>query len=258
MNYSIAITNHHIRVYHIEMNDLRSKHLLTNWFALPLGQEILTIEHTLFTEMLPSHAEKVLHIGFIDHPAKLFDHRYAHQFTVDIALFLSTKTDEPTALPFDNDSMDLVVLAHHLEFSRNPHQLLREVDRVLREDGYLLITGFNPLSLFGIRRFFSLWQPEIPWNHPFISMYRLKDWLSLLSFVCEQKRVGFFRPPCQQPKLLEKLRFIEEIKPIRWQHLGGIYMILAKKQTMRLIHPTENWRTSIQTGLLHPAVERRS
>ena len=55
-------------------------------------------------------------------------------------------------LPFAANSIDLVVLPHVLEFHDNPHQILREVERILIPDGQLVVTGFNPLSLWGLRR----------------------------------------------------------------------------------------------------------
>ncbi|HEY9065610.1 MAG TPA: methyltransferase domain-containing protein, partial [Burkholderiaceae bacterium] len=56
------------------------------------------------------------------------------------------------ALPFDTNSLDLVVLPHALELARDPHLALREVDRVLRPEGRVVIVGFNPGSLWGLRQ----------------------------------------------------------------------------------------------------------
>ena len=50
-------------------------------------------------------------------------------------------------LPFDSASIDLVVLPHVLEFSPQPHQVLREVERVLVPEGSVVVNGFNPYSL---------------------------------------------------------------------------------------------------------------
>jgi SAM-dependent methyltransferase len=55
-------------------------------------------------------------------------------------------------LPFAAHSIDLVVMAHVLEFHDDPHQILREVERVLIPEGEVIITGFNPLSIWGLRR----------------------------------------------------------------------------------------------------------
>ena len=55
-------------------------------------------------------------------------------------------------LPFAANSIDLVVMPHVLEFGKSPHQILREVERVLIPDGQVIVTGFNPLSLWGLHR----------------------------------------------------------------------------------------------------------
>jgi ubiquinone/menaquinone biosynthesis C-methylase UbiE len=55
-------------------------------------------------------------------------------------------------LPFATQSLDLVVLPHVLEFAAEPHQVLREVERVLIPEGQVIICGFNPSSLWGMRQ----------------------------------------------------------------------------------------------------------
>ena len=55
-------------------------------------------------------------------------------------------------LPFEAQSVDLIVMPHTLEFTRDPHRLLREAERVLMPEGQLIILGFNSLSLWGARQ----------------------------------------------------------------------------------------------------------
>jgi len=87
-----------------------------------------------------------------------------------------------TELPFASESLDLIVLPHVLEFAADPHQILREVDRVLRPEGRLIISGFNPASLWGARQYLSrlIGTPYLPRDGQFISLIRIKDWLELL------------------------------------------------------------------------------
>ena len=68
----------------------------------------------------------------------------------------------PWALPFASQSVDLVALPHVLEFARNPHQILREAERVLMPGGSLVISGFNPLSLWGMSRRLLVRRSRIP------------------------------------------------------------------------------------------------
>jgi SAM-dependent methyltransferase len=58
---------------------------------------------------------------------------------------------EDDFLPFPEMSLDLLLLPHRLEFSPRPHQTLREATRVLMPEGHLIITGFNPMSIWGIK-----------------------------------------------------------------------------------------------------------
>ena len=56
------------------------------------------------------------------------------------------------ALPFESASLDLVLMPHALELAPDAHALLREVERVLRPEGRLIVFGLNPASLWGLRQ----------------------------------------------------------------------------------------------------------
>ncbi len=145
-------------------------------------------------------------------------------------------------LPFDAQSIDLCLLPHTLEFSLNPHEVLREVDRVVRPEGHILILGFNPWSLYGVRRVWS--SHGAPWNGHFVSLVRMKDWLQLLSFEPAAGRLACYIPPLASPKWQSRLDFMEGIGDRWWGVAGGVYMLEAVKrvQGMRLIAPAWNNR----------------
>lgn len=146
-------------------------------------------------------------------------------------------------LPFDGASLDLVVIPHVLEFSGQPHQILREVERVLMPEGSLVISGFNPRSLWGMRR--ALGGKECyPWNGHFITLLRLKDWLALLGFEVTGGRFAAYAPPFQTAKWLERYAFMEKAGDRWWAVGGGVYFLHAIKRVpgMRLIKPQWNKR----------------
>lgn len=132
------------------------------------------------------------------------------------------------ALPFPSDSLDLVVLPHALEMAPDPHQLLREVDRVLRPEGRLIIVGLNPTSLWGIRQ--RLGQPYLPRAGEFLGYWRLRDWLRLLSYEIEVGRFGLYRPPLRSEVWLERWRWTERIGARWWPVLGAAYYLQAVKR----------------------------
>ena len=102
------------------------------------------------------------------------------------------------ALPFDAQSLDLVVLPHALELARDPHLALREVERVLVPEGRVVVVGFNPSSLWGLRQWLGHWRRRLsrrprpglflPSAGEFMRYRRLRDWLRLLSFEVEDGR----------------------------------------------------------------------
>ncbi|MGC7559275.1 class I SAM-dependent methyltransferase [Pasteurella sp. PK-2025] len=86
-----------------------------------------------------------------------------------------------TELPFIEHAVDACILANTLNFSQDPHQILRETDRVLCEEGYLFLSIFNPFSNLLFKRFLHKKnQPPLAIRHYF--PLRIIDWLSLLNF----------------------------------------------------------------------------
>jgi SAM-dependent methyltransferase len=158
---------------------------------------------------------------------------------------------EYTALPIAASVVDLVVLPHVLEFSLHPHQILREVERVLRPDGNLLIAGLNPWSLWGIRRTLAGGGGAFPWQGEYISLLQLKDWLTLLGFEVTAGRMACYAPPCMQPNWLRRCRFMEAAGNRWWPFAGGVYFLQAVKRVagMRLIQPRWSERARIKPSL---------
>ena len=142
-------------------------------------------------------------------------------------------------LPFAANSVDLVVLPHTLEFDQNPHQVLREVERVLVPEGHVIVTGFNPYSLWGARRKLSRRQSLPPWRGQYISVSRLKDWFSLLGFEIQAGSYGCHAPAMTQEKWLRRLKFMDVAGDKWWPIVGAVYVIQAikRQQGMRLITP---------------------
>ena len=142
-------------------------------------------------------------------------------------------------LPFAAHSIDLVVMPHILEFHADPHQILREAERVLIPDGQLVITGFNPLSLWGLRRRLPGCPRDYPWDGDYISVLRLRDWLQLLGFELDRGNFGCYVPPCEQERWLRRWHFMESAGDRWWSFAGGVYLLRAIKRVhgMRIILP---------------------
>ena len=154
---------------------------------------------------------------------------------------------EYDALPFPNASIDLVLMPHALELARDPHHALREVERVLVPEGRVVITGFNPASLWGLRQRLGRLQRGIgfardrslylPRAGEFIGYWRLRDWLRLLGFEVELGRFGCWRPAVRTEAWLERYAWFDRVGERWWPVLGGVYELVAVKRVrgMRLV-----------------------
>jgi len=142
-------------------------------------------------------------------------------------------------LPFATNSLDLVVLPHVLEFDANPHQILREVERVLVPEGSVVVAGFNPFSLWGMRRALARRGGPPPWQGHYLSVPRLRDWFALLGFETRSGEFGCFAPPMTQEKWLTRWQFMEPAGDRWWSFAGAVYVLQAIKRQhgMRLVMP---------------------
>ena len=167
------------------------------------------------------------------------------------------------ALPFDSQSLDLIVLPHSLELARDPHLALREVERVLMPEGRVVIIGFNPGSLWALRQHLGRMGRGVglgagsplfmPSEGEFLGYWRLRDWLRLLSFEVEEGRFGCYRPPLASEPWLARFEWMERTGDRWWPVLGAVYMLVAVKRVrgMRLVGLVRRQRLAAKSA---PAV----
>lgn len=151
---------------------------------------------------------------------------------------------ESPFLPLSASSLDLLLLPHALDFSDFPQQTLREAERVLVPEGYVVLTGVNPLSLWGLRRFLqrksNCSNQQNLWAGQSFGILRIKDWLNLLGFEIVSTHFSCYRMPVQN-QIWSKRLALDVLGRRCYSHFGGVYCIVAKKRVlgMRVIKP--NW-----------------
>ena len=246
------------------MNTNQHGEELTAWLETPPGQYLLAWEQLqldrVVADMFGFHA---LQIGLPELDA-LRGNRMPHRWLAcdaegqPRAAALYSDTD---ALPFPERSIDLVVLPHTLEMARDPHLTLAEVERVLVPEGHVVILGFNPASLWGLRQRCGRVRQRLGGRAPlflprpgdFIGYWRLRDWLRLLSFEVEGGRFGGYRPPLGSENWLARFAWMDRTGDRWWPVLGAIYMLVAVKRVrgIRLVGLARRERTAAQAA---PAV----
>lgn len=217
------------------------------WFETMLGSYLLEREYRYFDKVVAN----IFGYNAIQISLPQFNflrlNRMPLQFSISSEANHSSLMAEPAFLPIQSNSIDLVIMPHTLDFSANPHQILREVYRVLIPEGHVVMSGFNPFSLWGLARYLKVNRNTYPWNGNFIALLRLKDWLKLLDFETMGGELCCYAPPFEQEKWRQRFRFMEAAGDRWWPIGGGVYFLHAIKHMhgMRVIKP--GWKKNIDS-----------
>lgn len=227
---------------------MSNHHSFADWLQSPYGEYLLEREQAF----LDKNVADVFGYHAVQLGLPQYDLLRASRIPLRVTAGPEPGTEVPSnldELPFDSDSLDLVVLPHALEFTEHPHDILREVERALLPGGHVIISGFNPRSLLGLRRVLGS-KHGYPWRGKFIALPRIKDWLALLGFEIVAGRFSCYAPPLTNPAWLGRLRLLEPAGDRWWAVCGGVYFLKAVKRVpgMRLIKP--QWNRGLVESLL--------
>ncbi|UTA46436.1 class I SAM-dependent methyltransferase [Simiduia sp. 21SJ11W-1] len=210
------------------------------WFRTPVGREMLSRELQQVDEVLQClFGYHLCQMSVCRNLELTTTSRILHRFSLN-PLEASQSPHGPAALalpeqlPLPQESTDVVLLHHILEFSNRPHQVLREAARVLIPRGHLVIVGFNPWSFLGLWKALAAWGREPHWRYQALSVRRLTDWLRLLDIEATSLSRGFYRPPIQGARALALMHTWDSWCE-RWQWQGGgFYVMVARKEVTPL------------------------
>lgn len=165
--------------------------------------------------------------------------------TLDIKGCADAFTD-PESLPFESNSIDVVLLHHMAEYTNNPHQLFKEIERVLTPKGHLLMISFNPWSIWGIyTSCYAMVSRNNPWRNQAISAARAEDWLRLLDFKVMAVKEGPYLSFHSKMRFLPKVKKLQKLARKFNLPGGAYYLVVAKKQVMPITPDTNRWRKAL-------------
>ncbi|EKE01115.1 MAG: generic methyl-transferase [uncultured bacterium] len=214
------------------MSEISTISAINKWYQTPLGAALLKAELVGLADVLPQiFGYYIAQIGGpTDNNEILAASRINNRIIVNPysaapingSLTVQCQLDE---LPFLPESIDAFVLFHILESASNPKAILKEIYTSLMPNGYVIIFGFNPYSLWGLT---SPWKKtnKAPWSGNWIGPGHMRKWLSKIGFSIGDYKTFYFRPPNNNP---EKLLFMEGLGQIFWPYCGASYMIVAQK-----------------------------
>jgi len=208
---------------------------LQQWYASGVGQNIWQSEKRLLDQYLPNlFGYHLMSLGVCPSLPLSDASSIHHQFTLsDMASVREniSATCRFHALPIEHESVDVAILHHSLDYSESPHQLLREIARVLMPYGSVLIFGFQRWSALGLQHAVQrvLDKKNEVAAHRFIGRHRMHDWLQLLDFEIVESVHTAYVPPQLGDGLRRRLQCVENIGGKSQLPLGSVYFILARK-----------------------------
>lgn len=164
------------------------REFLFSCYQTPRGKLLQALEIKYFNKQINLGCKQiVLQIGALGFENEFIDCTLYQRFTIldnwVAGTNLATKIQAKAfSLPIQTESVDMIILPHLLEFDAHRFQTIREIERVLKPEGDLIILNFNPWSLWLRSQYF--WDKHLAksWQGHFITRTRILDWLKLLNF----------------------------------------------------------------------------
>lgn len=147
-------------------------------------------------------------------------------------------------LPIACDVIDLAILPNILQQELKPHQVLREVERVLIPEGLIILVARNPYSWQGIKNKLIEFQAKGKHEVFDISQSRIIDWFGLLGFKVENKiSISRNNDNIQKSKLYPWIKRLAEYFSV---YFCSYYIIVARKKVSTLMPIRPSWRRDEQ------------
>ena len=232
------------------------------WWASPLGSALIGAESQLLGEALDDvFGWELLQIGAWGAGKELLSAARTRHQAIIAPPGLSASADiraRPTQLPIISDSIDAVLLPHILEFATDPYAIVREADRVLVGEGRLLVLGFRPWSLWGLR---ARWSRSgfPPGMRRVLSERRIREWLVLLGYEVVSAQHYLFRGPWSAGLAAGEgvARMLR--RGLTYPLPANAYLLKARKRvyTLTPIRPRFRERPAVLGGLVKPTTRAR-
>lgn len=243
----------------IQSRSSQSYEVVHQWLGSPLGQALQQQEARIVEEAFDGiFGEHCIQLGLWGEPRAFLKYPRIQRCASladpeNVAGGMAPSVyGQLQLLPIASDSIDAVILPHTLEFSDRPHAILREVQRVLRSDGHVVILGFKPGGAWGLRRLVpGAGLP--PGVESLISERRLTDWLQLLDMRIHRQLRYFFRWPVSGNRRASSADW-ERRGQRWWPELAACYMLTAQKRLLALTPVRKPWlpRPKVVGGLVKP------
>lgn len=216
---------------------------IVRWFDSELGQRVLQQQQNQLNELLAQlFGYHLMQLSVLDQATLYSQSPTSHQFTLTTGLDKERSCSAQSSfeqLPIDSDVIDVAVLHHVLDFSPNPHQLLREVTRTLIPNGHIVLVGFNP---FGMMRVINplacVLSKSLFYRRHHLRIGRLRDWCKVLELDVLYTAKGYHNLPFNfgYSKAFEKIG--QRLLPFS----GQFYIMVVRKNITPMTMIQTKWK----------------
>jgi len=236
---------------------------LSSWWESSLGRALIAAESELLGEALEDvFGWELLQVGAWGTARELLAGSRTRRKSLIAAAAFPGGADiiaRPSLLPVIGDCVDAVVLPHTLEFAPDPYAVLREVHRVLVSEGQLLVLGFRPWSLWGMR---ARWSRSgfPPGMRRVLSEGLLREWLVLLGFEVVAARHYLFLSPWSRGAAAGEGTGRMLRRGLTYPLPAGAFLLKARKRvyTLTPVRPRFREKPAVIGGLVKPTTRSRA
>lgn len=201
------------------------------WYGGPAGRALYSEIRRQAADMLRGlHARTALQVAG-GHPGRR-DAPLIDLAAVVHPIFMTGDSDDdlvacPAILPIASDSLDLVVLFHTLELSRNPAALFAECARVLSSDGHLFVVHFNQACMRARR------QARIAGCNSRVGTRQLVRLAQEHDLELVEQRGCWMRPLAESRRLRRATAWLEHASGILGR-MAAVRLVLLRRRTIPL------------------------
>lgn len=205
---------------------------LLKWYRKPANFPIKKLFNDQVSR-IKEHAvgNNVLYVGLSDFKQKFKSAKHLSYIAID-EINSPGDVDPEKKFPFEDNSHDVIIIIHALDYTDNPHQIVREIDRIATDDAKVVLVGFNKSSIWGLVKPLMN-NMNIPWSLNFHSLYGVKEWFKLLGYESVYKETGRIFPFISKnfSKLSGKIKIFQKLYS---HNFGGIYFCVFSKNIIPL------------------------
>ena len=215
----------------LNTNNYKYKELV-KWYRKSVNQPFKKLMNDHIQDIKKQIPGKhVLFIGLSEFKKKFESNKYVSFIAID-EITSSDYISEARKLPFEDNSHDIIIILHALDYTENPYELVREIDRIATDDAKVTIIGFNQFSLWGLLK--PIMRKENPpWMLNFHSLFSVREWFKLLGYDSIYKDTAAFIPISSKKftKYLDKICLLQKIIAYNF---GGLYFFIFDKKILPL------------------------